>query len=215
MSKEKDIPKIGVKKHPRAKKMRIVHISDTHMEHDNYEIPDGDILIHSGNFAFHTIRKRFQGETEYMYQIKEIDNFFSKLPHKYKIFVAGQHDVSLTSVSAQNARVVDSMLKHVIYLEDSFVTIEGIRIYGSPWSSNRKFNRADAFSVPDEFLHCYWSAIPQDTDVVVTYTPPYEIMDLSYSSPLRKLTSVGMTCSPYVKDHCGCPHLRETIFKIR
>lgn len=33
--------------------IRIVVLSDTHTKHDKIEVPDGDILIHAGDFSFH------------------------------------------------------------------------------------------------------------------------------------------------------------------
>jgi len=61
---------------------KIVCLSDTHNYNEEIAVPDGDILIHAGDA---TLRGT----------IPEIEAFlawFSRLPHKHKVFVAGNHD---------------------------------------------------------------------------------------------------------------------------
>ena len=60
--------------------MRIVCISDTHLEHP--DIPDGDVLLHAGDATF-------QGRPE---EIRTFNAWFAALPHRHKVFVAGNHD---------------------------------------------------------------------------------------------------------------------------
>lgn len=62
--------------------MRIVTISDTHGQHENIQLPQGDILIHAGDCS-----KRGKKS--------EIDHFldwFEKQAFEYKILIAGNHD---------------------------------------------------------------------------------------------------------------------------
>ncbi len=87
-----------------------------------------------------------------------------KLPHKYKIVIAGNHELSFDptftrpfskKLPFQEGYEVDEIptlgmpredlkeavenldvrnkLTNCIYLEDSYVTIYGIKIYGTPW----------------------------------------------------------------------------------
>jgi 3',5'-cyclic AMP phosphodiesterase CpdA len=64
--------------------VRFVCISDTHEKLEELlpKIPDGDVLIHCGDFT------NF-GETE---QILKFNNELGTLPHKYKIVIAGNHE---------------------------------------------------------------------------------------------------------------------------
>jgi predicted phosphodiesterase len=58
-----------------------------HEEIEN--IPNGDLIIHAGDV------------TEYGTE-EELQDFilwFSKLPHKYKIFIAGNHDLCLQQIT--------------------------------------------------------------------------------------------------------------------
>lgn len=66
---------------------RIVCISDTHAQWaDSLEnIPDGDILIHAGDFSNTGL-------------IKEVEGFrkrLESLPHRHKVFIAGNHDITM------------------------------------------------------------------------------------------------------------------------
>lgn len=65
--------------------IKFVCISDTHNVDFVHEIPDGDVLIHSGDFT----KRGYQEELEHF--IKLLDS----LPHKIKIVIAGNHDMSL------------------------------------------------------------------------------------------------------------------------
>lgn len=89
-------------------KVRVVCMSDTHSltPHIKFEIPDGDIFIHAGDF---TKCGRKEEVIEFNTWIgKNINNvnincfikflFFSlfpgQLPHKHKLVIAGNHELS-------------------------------------------------------------------------------------------------------------------------
>jgi len=50
--------------------------------------------------------------------------------------------------------------------------VEGLKIYGSPWTGKRK-SLANAFICPYPELGKYWIMIPKDTDILVTHSPPH------------------------------------------
>ena len=161
------------------RKVRIVHISDTHLHHDRFYdnglIPDGDILIHSGDFDFYTHRRRLFYESDYNQQMARMNAFFERLPHKHKIFVAGNHETNLPWHTAEQ---IQADLPSAIYLQDNYVDLEGIRIYGSPWTGYRWFSFARSFTDYYSELYKKWDLIPNDVDVLVTHGPPYSVMDL-------------------------------------
>jgi hypothetical protein len=71
--------KVGFIDEPGTRVIRIVHISDTHGLHNNFKIPDGDILIHSGDFFDWNDAREFKD------QIALLDQFFAMQPHKHKV----------------------------------------------------------------------------------------------------------------------------------
>lgn len=140
---------------------RIVLLSDTHNSNEQISVPDGDILIHAGDA---TNRGTFD-------EIYPFDYWFSSLPHKHKIFVAGNHDW-LFETYPEQAR---NQITEAIYLQDSFVEIEGLKIYGSPWQP-RFFDWAFNLNRGAELAE-KWKLIPNDIDVLITHGPPFGILD--------------------------------------
>ena len=140
--------------------MRIVHLSDTHNHHRNIEVPDGDILIHSGDA---TISGRVP-------EVHDFNLWLGSLPHKYKIFVPGNHDF-LFEEDLDQAR---KLLSSATLLIDEEVTIEGLRIYGTPWVPQFGFW---AFMRPDMRLTQFFDKIPDDLDILISHGPPFGILD--------------------------------------
>lgn len=142
--------------------MRIVAISDTHNYHHRIEVPDGDLLIHAGDATI-------QGSVK---EIAAFAQWFSSLPHKHKIFVAGNHDF-LFERSRDVAR--SFFTDDVICLEDSAAEIESIRIYGSPWTPEYH-GWAFGYSRGEQAKR-KWLSIPDEIDILITHGPPYGIRD--------------------------------------
>jgi len=118
--------------------------------------------------------------------------------YKHRINIAGNHD-RLHEFESYYAKTL--VPKNVIYLEDSGRDIDGYYFYGSP--VQLPFNDW-AFNRPEEKLKQHWEAIPDYTDVLITHSPPFGILDCSplcghYGSP--SLTNeVLMRVKPKV--HC-------------
>lgn len=164
--------------------MKIVAISDTHGLHTQVKVPDGDILIHTGDVSS-------QGKE---FEIILFLNWFRDLPHKHKVFIAGNHDFYFerTPKSDVNKIIPDN----VIYLNDSGVTVEGIRIWGSPiqpWFYDWAFNRHRGAEIKK-----HWDLIPENTDILMTHGPAFGIHDR---------TTRG--------EKVGCVDLREAIDRIQ
>ena len=149
--------------------MKIWHISDTHTYHDLLKVPMAiDMVIHSGDCS--NPRDPYNNEPE----VREFIDWYKELSPKYKIYVAGNHDSSIEKKLVTKKDFEDN---GIIYLENDYVTIEGIKIFGSPytpnfgnWSFMRDRNKLDRF---------WCSAIHDDTDIVITHGPPKGILDKS------------------------------------
>ncbi|ELU13682.1 hypothetical protein CAPTEDRAFT_98439 [Capitella teleta] len=165
---------------------RIVHISDTHQVHDRFLpiIPDGDIFIHSGDFFDLNYE-----EQSFQEEMSQLNTFMGKLPHRHKIFVAGNHEICLNGISRD---VIQRELPNATYLQDQLITAHGLRIYGSPWNKDRG-SPAFAFVLPQEDIKKRWEQIPDDIDVLVTHSPPAHVLDWQGA--------------------LGCPELRTAVFE--
>lgn len=142
---------------------RIVCLSDTHNCNEQIDVPDGDILIHSGDAT--TI-----GTIE---EIAKFNSWFSNLPHGHKIFVAGNHDWLFEKNNALARTLLDP---EITYLQDSSTEIDGLKIYGSPWQPrffDWAFNLNRGYEMAEK-----WKLIPDDVDILITHGPPYGILDL-------------------------------------
>lgn len=143
--------------------MKIVCISDTHGEHSDVYIPEGDVLVHAGDISY------------YGKEI-EVDDFlewFREQPHQYKIFIAGNHDFYFEKASAEE--IERKIPEDIIYLNDSGCEIEGVHFWGSPiqpFFFNWAFNRNRGFDIKK-----HWDLIPKNTDVLITHGPPYSVLD--------------------------------------
>lgn len=143
--------------------MRIVAVADTHTFTADLQVPDGDVLIHAGDLC----------RSGSLDELRGVAAWLAAQPHRHKIVVAGNHDWCFL----REAVAARALLGGAHYLEDSEVTIEGMRFYGSPWQP--AFNNW-AFNLPrGEKLAAKWSRIPAGLDVLITHGPPAGIGDRS------------------------------------
>ncbi len=144
----------------------VVCISDTH----GYmpAVPDGDVLIYAGDFTC-------DGTVP---EIIRFNAWFSNLPHREKLLIAGNHDRLLQN-DPGFARTLLS--PSITYLEDSgYTTASGLKVWGSPHTI--AFN-AWAFGLSEQQLAERWACIPDDTDILVTHGPMSGFLDaLNYGN---------------------------------
>lgn len=145
---------------------RIWNLSDTHSLHNSIRIPENiDIVIHAGDCSNYKDPYRNEGE------VRDFISWYSKLDIKYKIYVAGNHD---TSIERKLITKDNFDQAGIIYLEHEIVNIEGINIFGSPYTPS--FNDW-SFNVARHKLEPYWDEMPEYTDILVTHGPPKGILD--------------------------------------
>ena len=147
-------------------------LSDTHGRHleitELYgELPYVDIIVHSGDCTRY-------GEFE---ETDLFMNWFSKQNAKHKVLVAGNHDFVLQQMDRRNWLLANNY--GVTYLEDSFINIDGLGIYGSPWSP--VFGMWAFMKHRNAELDEVWQKVPTDgsVDLLVTHTPRYGRFDVS------------------------------------
>ncbi|MBL4686104.1 MAG: metallophosphatase domain-containing protein [Nannocystaceae bacterium] len=147
--------------------MRLVCVADTHLYESGFEIPDGDVFIHAGDL----LRR---GTLE---ELAPAAEWIRGLPHRHKVVVAGNHDWCFVR-DPQHARAALGPTVH--YLQDTEITIDGARIWGSPWQPeffSWAFNLARG---PE--IAARWALIPAAVDVLITHGPPRGYGDLTQLS---------------------------------
>lgn len=169
--------------------MKITLISDTHNKHKqiSHHLPGGDVLIHAGDLT----------SMGYEHEIREFCAWFNKIDnYDHKIFIAGNHDWGFQDNVDKIMEIVNSY-KTITYLQDDWVKINDVKIYGSPWQP-RFFNWA--FNAdPGEDIQQHWNKIPEDTDILITHGPAYGYVDRVIGRP----------------EHLGCSDLRVKIEDIK
>merc|ERR1712159_362099 len=153
--------------------VRFVCISDTHglQERLTCKIPDGDVLIHAGDFT----------NTGELKQIQAFSKWINTLPHKYKIVIAGNHDITLhpsyykTGWRRFHSKRYDvqkckAAMTNFTYLEDEATTVCGYRVYGSPWQPEFCQWAFNLTRGPE--CRSAWEQIPSDTEILITHGPP-------------------------------------------
>lgn len=151
--------------HPKPKNhVRFVCMSDTHCQHNKFQVPYGDVFLHAGDFTKNGDKS----------QVQDFASFLSQLPHPHKIVIAGNHELTFEHSDVYKPYITS--IPNTFYLQDSSVKIHGIHIYGSPWQPvfcNWAFN----LNRGDE-LRAKWDLIPTDTDILITHGPPLGRGDL-------------------------------------
>ncbi|KIJ57712.1 hypothetical protein HYDPIDRAFT_184270 [Hydnomerulius pinastri MD-312] len=168
---------------PAKEKVRVVCISDTHNTHHSQPpLPDGDILIHSGDLT----------QSGTLRELCDALDWLNSQPHELKIFVAGNHDSSLADPKTREH--VMATYPALTYLENSSIELtvrrRTLRVYGSPYTPKHgswsfQFPRVSpATYSPNAYQRAeckstkVWSSIPQLADIVITHGPPFSHLDL-------------------------------------
>ncbi|KAI0562665.1 metallophosphoesterase [Gracilaria domingensis] len=163
--------------------LRLVILSDTH-RYFRHPVPDGDILVHCGDSEW---------------RVDEANDWASKLPHANKIFVSGNMDRRFKGKTNE--------FRDIIYLQDSMVEVNGLKIYGSPWTPEfvGEFQLSNKKQAED-----VWDGVPNDVDILITHGPPKGILDTT-SRGLRVGDAVLLEKVREVKPRVHCfGHVHES-----
>jgi len=146
--------------------VKFVVLSDTHGYHKQLKVPDGDFLIHVGDFSMRANHTA----------VIEFARWMKSLPHKHKIIVAGNHDVCLEG----DRLWAKEEFAPAHYLMHEKLTLDGFRFFGSPYSSAIREPSDWSFDYPPNGQRSkdLWEQIPKNLDVLITHGPPKGILDL-------------------------------------
>ncbi len=142
--------------------MKIVVISDTHNRHQELTVPDGDVIVHCGDATMGGTIGEFVG----------FGKWFRQLPHKHKVFIPGNHDFLFDDDWVTGANLLGGMIHCLL---DQPLTIEGIKMWGSPWTP--RFGDWAFMLSRGDALMAKWREIPVDLDLLITHGPPLGILD--------------------------------------
>jgi predicted phosphodiesterase len=173
--------------------VKICLISDTHTRHNEVEVPECDILIHSGDYT----SRGYRHEVEDFYKWLTKQNQVSTI-----VFIEGNHDIHADSKFNKETRadewfqdLQDEYLSdRIVRLCNTGVQTFGLNIWGSPITPDFYPEFWGFNMTRGEKIARHWETIPDNTDILVTHGPPFAILD---NTPRNELV--------------GCSHL---IWKI-
>jgi Icc-related predicted phosphoesterase len=161
--------------------MTVYAISDLHGSLP--EIPRCDLLVLGGDYC--TGRDE---EEQLRFLGGPFKEWLTFAPARHIVGIAGNHDF----VFQNFPEAVSDLPWH--YLQDEGITIEGISIYGTPWSPT--FGKW-AFMKDDNELANIYAKIPEKLDILISHSPAFSILDKSVYG-----------------DFCGSRQLRERIREV-
>lgn len=188
--------------------MKITCISDTHGYHHQVNIEPTEVLLFAGD-AMNS-----------GYRLKELTSFldwFEMQPAAHKVMIAGNHCRWIEN-NPEEFRNLLMKYPDITYLEDESVTINGLKIYGTPHSKifyNWAFNRSE------EQLQQLFDKIPKDVDILLSHAPQYLVLDelidgqhvgeSTLSLKLRDLTKLKLHVFGHIHNAFGMvkPHRKH------
>lgn len=169
-------------------------ISDLHGYYPDLE--GGDLLILAGDCTANDSLENWH----------KFFDWFEKQVYKKKVLIAGNHDnwckywaLSGTFDDITYQQMYNEEKPMFDYLCDSGTEFEGLKIWGSPWTTTfvGMNPHCKAFTVhTDEQLADKFEKIPHDTDILITHSPPFGVLDLV---PYKQFTKGA--------EHCGSRYL--------
>ncbi|KZT26341.1 Metallo-dependent phosphatase [Neolentinus lepideus HHB14362 ss-1] len=190
--------------HPGPEWTRFVCISDTHSR--KYPVPPGDVLLHSGDLSRYGSLSALNATIIWL----------QALPHTLKLIIAGNHDLCLDANWAHDAvlgskrlqvtsaqallrspAVLEAGIRYLEHEPYEFTSVSGKqwKVYGSPAAPHYS-DGAFQYETEQE-ADAIYNCIPLDTEILLTHTPPYRILDKTRQGK-----------------HAGCPRLAARMSRL-
>lgn len=141
-------------------------------------------------------------------------SWIDKLPYEHKICIFGNHDSNFLNVLQEIKQY-----KNIHFLNNESINIDGINIWGSPYSvqfMNWWFMKSE-----DELEKIYKN-IPEDTNILLTHTPPFGILDKtvgginigskSLLDRIQELSNLKYHLFGHCHENFGVAKINKTIF---
>lgn len=169
--------------------MNLVAISDCHGHMP--VVPKCDLILNAGDIC-----PDFRGDRvlhQWQWLNRHYRDYLEALPAPM-VSVWGNHDFV-----GERSEFANTLNLPWTLLQDSLIEIQGLRIYGSPWS--KRFHNW-AFMRDEEQLDVIFSRIPENLDVLIVHGPPY-----------RSCDAITYANSP--DEYCGSEALRNHILRAQ
>jgi Icc-related predicted phosphoesterase len=138
-------------------------------EYNTFTVPEGDVLVFTGDLD---TRWTWQMKAEHAgrNQLIQFNDWLGRQPHRHKLVVFGDQDIWCDDHEDEARK----LLSNAKVLVDEEVEIDGLRVYGTPWTPNSMTPgpQTHAFNEQDSYIEHRWAGIPSGLDLLVTHCPP-------------------------------------------
>lgn len=177
--------------------MRITATADLHGKLD-VKVPECDLLVIAGDI-FPAGLGSLRGRDIWLFDV--FYDWLESTPAERVVWIAGNRD---RHIEAQVKSL--SVGEKITYLQDSWIEIDGLKVYGTPWTriiGQWAFSLGERPQEPDDdgfptigsddlgrthrltayaarkgiSLHHVFARIPNNTDILITHGPPYGTCD--------------------------------------
>ena len=145
--------------------VRMVILSDTHGQHRDVRVPNGDLLIHCGDWTKSSSKPKVEDYQDFV-------SWMASLPHPTKVVVSGNKEIFMDTESClkhqgKSLREIESIQQLLMrdglnYLcESGFLFHKSdlhLRLWGSPWT-RRNGKDGKAFQVEAEQMKEKWEKV--------------------------------------------------------
>jgi len=173
------------------KSVRIIHMSDTHnflsKTARNGFLPNGHILVHSGNFSSKGTDEEFAQFNDWLGEVAG--------HYHYRIVCLGNRDVKVYGNDWDAMKKLLPNATHVLCHSEA--TVLGIKFYAAPWHWGHKKNYAVRAGAPSTTTGRF-DDVPFGVHVLVTHGPAFDRLDKTQND-----------------EHWGSRELSETLRRVR
>jgi Icc-related predicted phosphoesterase len=157
-----------------SKTFKIVCISDTHGKHRQINIPECDILIHAGDESLYGDRD----------EIEDFGEWLNEQNAGHIIWTPGNHSVEFEKRLPYSRNWLLGVCPAANILINETIEIEGIKIFGSPytpffmdWGFQAARTEEEQIFRRIPHIQEFWDLIQPGTDIIVTHGQPYRVLD--------------------------------------
>lgn len=156
-------------------KTRFIIISDTHNQHAGLagktaarRMPAGDVLLYCGDLTG-------RGHPQ---EIEAFNAWLEEQPYDYKVGTCGNHDFLFQK---DRHKALYLFTAGEMLIDQEFIlplkgTDNTLKIWGTPWNPwfhDWAFNLERGGE-----MAAIWAMVPDDVDILLTHTPPFQIHDM-------------------------------------
>ena len=191
--------------HPEPETLHVLHVSDTHrmlFPEVLAALPSADVLIHTGDFTEHGKAPEFEQFN------RNLESVADKFP--FRIVILGNHELKCHAASAHHFEGgFDTVAQHREFLApltsqlstgathvpvcDEVVVPPGLRIFGcSWWCGHQQASGHGGAPQPKLRGVSGLANVPPWTDILLTHTPPWGILDFGGSKGQKAAAGGGV-----------------------